>query len=150
MAQSLTKMLVHAIFGTKKRNSWLDDKISSELYPYISKVLKNHNCSALQIGGTENHIHILFEMAKTLSIGKIVEEIKTSSSKWIKTKDPKYKDFYWQCGYAAFSVSLSNKEIVCNYIANQKQHHKTWSFDEELHSLLQKYDLKVDEKYSLD
>jgi len=150
MAQSLTKMLVHAIFGTKKRNSWLDDKISSELYPYISKVLKKHNCSALQIGGTENHIHILLEMAKTLSIGKIVEEIKTSSSKWIKTKDPKYKDFYWQCGYAAFSVSLSNKEIVCNYIANQKQHHKTWSFDEELHSLLQKYDLKVDEKYSLD
>ncbi len=54
MAQSLTKMLVHAIFSTKKRNSWLDDKISSELYPYISKILRNHNCSALQIGGTEN------------------------------------------------------------------------------------------------
>jgi REP element-mobilizing transposase RayT len=112
--------------------------------------LRNHNCSALQIGGTENHIHILFEMAKTLSIGKIVEEIKISSSKWIKIKDPKYKEFYWQCGYGAFSVSSSNKEIVCNYIANQKQHHKTWSFDEELHNLLRKHDLKIDKKYSLD
>ncbi len=96
-----------------------------------------------------HHIHILFEMAKTLSIGKIIEEIKIGSSKWIKTKDPN-KEFYWQCGYGAFSVSSSNKEIVCNYIANQKQHHKTWSFDEELHSLLQKHDLKIDEKYSLD
>jgi REP element-mobilizing transposase RayT len=104
----------------------------------------------LRIGGTENHIHILFEIAKILSIGKIVEEVKTSSSRWIKTKDPKYKEFYWQHGYGAFSVSSSNKEIVCNYIANQKQHHKTWSFDNELRSLLQKHDIKVDEKYSLD
>ena len=111
-------MLVHAIFSTKKRNSWLDDKITSELHPYISKILGNHNCNTLQIGGTGNHIHILFEMAKNLSIGKVVEEIKISSSKWIK--DPKYKEFYGQCGYGAFSVGSSNKEIVCNYIANQK------------------------------
>jgi len=150
MAQSLTKILVHLVFSTQKRNSWLDEKISSELYPYISKILENHNCSSLRIGGTENHIHILCVVAKNLSIGKIVEEIKTSSSKWIKTKDPKYKEFYWQHGYGAFSVSSSHKEIVCNYIANQKQHHKTWSFDDELRSLLQKHDLKFDEKYPLD
>ena len=87
MAQSLTKMLVHVIFSTKKRGLWLDDEISSELYSYISKVLINHNCNVLRIGGTENHIHILFEIAKILSIGKIVEEVKTSSSRWIKTKD---------------------------------------------------------------
>jgi putative transposase len=90
-----------------KKNSWLDDKISSELYPYISKILVNHNCNTLQIGSTGNHIHILFEIAKNLSSGKVVEEIKISSSKWIK--DPKYKEFYWQCGYGAFSVSSSKR-----------------------------------------
>ncbi len=89
-------------------------------------------------------------MAKNLSIGKIVEEIKTSSSKWIKTKDPKYKEFYWQHGYGAFSVSSSHKEIVCNYIANQKRNHKTWSFDDELRGLLQKHDLKFNKKHPLD
>jgi putative transposase len=150
MAQSLTKLLTHVVFSTKKRNSWLDERISSELYPYISKVLENHNCNALQIGGTENHIHILCEMAKNLSIGKIVEEVKTSSSKWIKTKKTRYKDFYWQHGYGAFSVSSSHKAIVCNYIANQKQCHKTITFDDEFRNLLQKHNLNFDEKYPSD
>ena len=114
------------------------------------KILKNHNCSVLQIGGIENHIHILCEMAKNLTTGKIVGEIKTSSSKWIKTKDPKYRKFYWQQGYGAFSVSISQKNIVCNYIINQKQHHKTMTFDDEFNNLLQKHNITIDAKYSLD
>ena len=89
-------------------------------------------------------------MAKTLSIGKIVEEIKTSLSKQIKTKDQRYKEFYWQRGYGAFSVSSSNKEIVCNYISHQKQHHQNLAFDDEFRSLLQKHGINVDEKYPLD
>jgi len=150
VAQSLTKLLIHIVFSTQKRISWLDEEISSELYLYLSKILKNHNCNMLRIGGTENHIHILCEMAKNLSIGKIVEEIKISSSKWIKTKNLKYKKFYWQHGYGAFSISSSHIEIVCNYITNQKQHHKTTTFDEEFRRLLQKYNINFDEKYPLD
>jgi len=111
MAQSLTKILVHLVFSTQKRNSWLDEKISSELYPYISKILENHNCSLLRIGGTENHIHILCVVAKNLSIGKVVEEIKTGSSKWIKTKDPKYKEFYWQHGLVHFRLAQATKRL---------------------------------------
>jgi REP element-mobilizing transposase RayT len=150
MAQSLTKILVHLVFSTKKRNAWIDDEISSELYAYMFKILENHNCNVLRIGGTENHIHILCVMAKNLSIGKVVEEIKTSSSKWIKTKDQKYKKFYWQHGYGAFSISSSHIEPVCDYIANQKQHHKIVTFEEEFRNLLRKYNLKPDEKYPLD
>ncbi len=150
MAQSLTKILVHIVFSTKKRKSWLDEEIISDLYLYVSKILKNHNCNALRIGGTENHIHILCELAKTLSIGKIIEEVKTSSSKWIKSKNSRYKEFYWQHGYGAFSVSSSQKDILCNYIANQKQHHKTWSFIDEFCALLQKHNLNFEEKYSSD
>jgi len=150
VAQSLTKLLIHVIFSTKKRISWLDDEISLELYSYISKILENHNCDTLRIGGTENHIHILCVMAKNLSIGKIVEEIKTSSSKWIKTKNSKYKKFYWQYGYGAFSISSSHTDIVCDYISNQKQHHKIITFDDEFRRLLQKYDINFDEKHLSD
>ena len=89
-------------------------------------------------------------MAKNLSIGKIVEEIKTSTSNWIKNNDPKYKEFYWQYGYGTFSVSASHTEIVSNYIMNQKQHHKKITFEGELYSLPRKYDIKPDEKYPLD
>ena len=150
MAQSLTKILIHVVFSTKKRNTWLDDKICSELYPYLTKILKDNKCNVLQMGGTENHIHILFEISKDLSIGKIVEKIKTSSSRWIKTKDSIYKNFYWQYGYGAFSVSSSNRSVVCDYIANQKQHHKIKTFDEELRSLLRKHNVTYDKKYPLD
>jgi len=150
MAQSLTKILIHVVFSTAQRHPWLDNEISSELYPYLIKILKNHSCNVLQIGGIENHVHILCEIAKNLTTGKMVEEIKTSSSKWIKTKNSKYKKFYWQKGYGAFSVSLSQKNIVCNYIINQKQHHKTMTFDDEFRSLLQKHHINIDTKYPLD
>jgi len=78
------------IFSTKQRQAWLDDKLNLELYPYIVKILINHNCRVLQIGGIDNHVHILCDVSKTLSIAKLVEEIKSSSSRWIKTKGQRY------------------------------------------------------------
>ena len=150
MAQSLTSLLAHIVFSTKNRITYLDDEINHELYLYIAKILQNHNCQSLRIGGTEDHIHILCVMAKNLSIGKIVEEIKIGSSKWIKTKGLKYKEFYWQPGYGAFSVSSSHRNIVCDYINNQKQHHQKITFIDEFYSLLKKYNIEIDNRYSLD
>ena len=150
MAQSLTSLLAHIVFGTKNRIPYLDDEINHELYLYIAKILQNHNCQSLRIGGTKDHIHILCVIAKNLSIGKVVEEIKTSSSKWIKTKGIKYQEFYWQPGYGAFSVSSSHRDIVCDYISNQKQHHQKRTFIEEFHGLLKKHQIVVDSRYSID
>jgi putative transposase len=150
MAQSLTSLLTHIVFGTKNKITYLDDEINHELYLYIAKILQNHNCQSLRIGGTDDHIHILCIIAKNLSVGKIVEEIKTSSSKWIKTKGLKYQEFYWQPGYGAFSVSSSHRDIVCDYISNQKQHHKKITFIDEFYSLLKKYNVEIDNRYSLD
>jgi len=150
MAQSLTRLLAHIVFGTKDRTPYLDDKINQELYLYIAKILQIHNCQSLRIGGTEDHVHILCVMAKNLSIGKIVEEIKTSSSKWIKTKSPKYQEFYWQPGYGAFSVSSSHRDIACNYIRQQKQHHQKITFMEEFYSLLKKHQIAIDVRYPID
>jgi putative transposase len=150
MPQSFAQIFIHIVFSTKKRARLLDDKIINDIYPYINKILQNHNCRTAQIGGTEDHIHILCELAKNLSVSKIIEEIKTSSSKLVKTKSPMYKDFYWQHGYGAFSISPGHKEIVCNYIANQKQHHKTISYEDEFRTLLKKYNINFEEKYLLD
>jgi len=150
VAQSLTSLLIHIIFGTKNRTPYLDDEINQELYLYIAKILQNHNCQSLRIGGTDDHIHVLCVIAKNLSVGKIVEEIKTSSSKWVKTKGLKYQEFYWQPGYGAFSVSSSHRDIVCKYISNQKQHHQKITFIDEFCSLLKKYNVEIDNRYSLD
>jgi hypothetical protein len=89
-------------------------------------------------------------MAKNLSIGKIVEEIKTGSSKWIKTKGIKYQEFYWQPGYGVFSVSSSHRDIVCDYVSNQKQHHQKLTFIDEFYILLKKHNVEIDNRYSLD
>ena len=150
MMQSFSQILAHVVFSTKKRILLLDDNITTDLYPYITNILKNHKCCVLQIGGTENHIHILCALAKNLTMGKVVEEVKTGSSKWIKTKSSRYEDFYWQHGYGAFSVSPSHVAIVRNYIANQKQHHEKFTFEDEFRRLLQKYNVAFDEKYLFD
>jgi len=149
MTHAFGEVLVHFVFSTKQRQSWLDDEINLELYPYIVKILKNHNCRVLQIGGIDNHMHILCDIIKTLPIAKIIEEIKSSSSKWIKTKGQKYQEFHWQQGYGAFTVSSCQKILVCNYIARQKQHHQTQSFENEFKDLLQENNVPFDEKHYL-
>ena len=147
MAQSLSKILVHIIFSTKERRSWLDEVIVDELYRYIAGILKQCNCEARQIGGTENHIHILCALSKNYALNKIIEMIKIGSSKWIKTKGGIYNDFYWQSGYGAFSISSTHENVVCNYIANQKEHHKQITFEEELEKILKKHHVTYDVRY---
>ena len=146
----LVKFLFHVIFSTKQRQAWLDDKLNLELYPYIVKILINHNCRVLQIGGIDNHVHILCDVSKTLSIAKLVEEIKFSSSRWIKTKGQKYQEFSWQQGYGAFTVSSCQKNLLCNYISTQKQHHKIQVFENEYRELLQEHQVNFDERHYLD
>ena len=107
MAQSLISVLIHIVFSTKNRAAYLDDEISPELYLYIAKILQNHNWQSLRIGGMTDHIHILCVLGKNLTLSKIIEEIKTNSSKWIKTKGEKYQEFYWQ-----FVTILTIKNII--------------------------------------
>lgn len=150
MSQSLIKNLVHIVFSTKKRNSWLDKKISLELYPYIAAILKHYDCAPHKIGGVENHIHILCELSRNYAAKKVLEEIKTGSSKWIKTKSEKYRDFYWQNGYGVFSISPSHQSVVSDYIANQEEHHKKVSYENELIELFKKYDIAYKDEFFFD
>ena len=81
---------------------------------------------------------------------KLLEEVKSHSSKWMKTKGDEYRNFYWQDGYGAFSVNPSEVDVVINYIANQKNHHATKTFQDEYRAFLKKYNIEYDERYVWD
>src|SRR5580658_7366728 len=99
MAQSLSKILAHLIFSTKKRERLIGDDIRDELHRYIASVLKEMDSPAILINSVEDHIHILFSLSRNYAIKDIVEEVKKASSKWIKGKGRDYAGFYWQNGY---------------------------------------------------
>ncbi|MFA6409700.1 MAG: transposase, partial [Gammaproteobacteria bacterium] len=98
MPQSLAKIISHIVFSTKQRIPYLNKDICAELYPYISKILTNQNCYPIEIGGVSDHLHVLCVISKNISASKLLEEIKTTSSKWIKTKDNNLANFHWQSG----------------------------------------------------
>lgn len=150
MPQSLVKNYIHIIFSTKYRNDFIDKNIEAELFAYISVLCKDLESPALQIGGTDNHIHILCLLSRKIALMKFVQEIKAVSSKWIKTKGRKYEDFFWQEGYGAFSVSPNNIFAVKEYIKNQREHHKEFDFKHEMINYYKKYKIDYDEKYLWD
>lgn len=156
MPQSLTKVWVHIIFSTKNRFAYLTNLENRErLYEYLAGACKALNCPAVTIGGVADHVHILCAVSKTLTLSKLVEELKRSSSKWLKTfAHSGFGDymglFYWQKGYGAFSVSKSAVEAVRNYIDNQVKHHKKITFQDEYRKLLKCYGIKYDERYVWD
>jgi putative transposase len=150
MPQSLAKILVHLTFSTKHRHPWIDKGIRNELNSILANTLKEWECPPLIVGSVDDHVHALFSLSRNHAIRKVVEEIKKGSSKWIKTKGPKYSEFYWQAGYGAFSVSQSNAPRVRAYIAKQEEHHRQRTFQDELRALLRRHQIEFDERYVWD
>lgn len=150
MPQSLVKNYIHIIFSTKYRNDFIDENIENELFAYIGSICKDFESTAIQIGGTDNHIHILCLLSRKIALMKLVQEIKAHSSKWIKTKGKKYENFFWQDGYGAFSVSQKHIFATINYIQNQREHHKNQTYKVEFLTILNKYEMDYDEKYLWD
>ncbi len=150
MSQSLVKNLVHLVYSTKQRQPWIAKNYRDDLYAYQAGIFKEWASPALVIGGVEDHVHALFSLSKNHALKKIVEEVKTGSSKWMKNEGPRVVDFYWQGGYAAFSVSQSNVEAVKRYIKNQEKHHRKMTFQDELRELFQRHGIEFDERYVWD
>jgi REP element-mobilizing transposase RayT len=148
MPQSLSNILIHLIFSTKNRNPLIRPELRDELQAYLGGVLANMSCPVLVLGGVEDHMHILFQLSRTLSMAKVVEEVKTSSSRWLKTKG--INDFYWQTGYGAFSIGRSEVGAVSNYIRTQEEHHRKISFQDEYRQLLSDFGIEFDERYVWD
>ena len=150
MPQSLARLHVHLIFSTKNRAPALHDGVRDALHRYMATVLQNLGCPAVLINSVPDHAHILFDLARTVAVSKAVEDVKKASSKWIKTQGAQFVDFAWQAGYGAFAVSESNVDAVRRYIANQQDHHRTKSFQDEYRDFLLRHRVAFDEKYVWD
>ena len=151
MPQSLSNVLLHVIFSTKDRVPFLQDAaLREELRAYLIGTLRDIDCPSLKVGGVADHVHVLCRLSRTMTIADLIEAIKTSSSKWVKREAPHIGSFYWQNGYAAFSVSPSNAAGVERYIDNQEIHHRTQSYQDELREFFRKHRVEFDERYVWD
>lgn len=152
MSQSIARVPVHIVYSTKHRKPWLDSpELRAELYAYKATVLKNNvDSPAIIIGGVEDHIHALCLLSRKFAIMKVIEEMKTETTKWLKRKDERLSDFAWQGGYGIFGVSESNISQVKRYIQNQEEHHQRLSFQDEFRALCEKHGIDLDERYAWD
>ena len=151
MSQSLSQLWIHIVVSTKNRYSFLKNlSLRERIYDYMASICSTLNCHTTIIGGTEDHVHFLTKLHKSIALSALIEEVKKSSSKWIKTlhdSNNELDHFYWQRGYAAFSVSQSQIENVKEYIKNQETHHKKRSFQDELRQFLIQHSVPYEEKY---
>jgi putative transposase len=120
MPQSLSKVIVHVIFSTKDREPWIGSDLRPRIHAYLATVCRNLGAELVRVGGVADHVHIVTTLPRTLSQAQLIEEIKKVSSKWIKTLDARYRGFFWQRGYGAFSVSPSQLEEVLQYVDAQQ------------------------------
>ena len=147
MADTFTFLGTHFVFSTKNRTPLIFNDINDRLCAYIGGIIKELSGILIEINAVPEHIHFYAYMPKTISVSKFMEIVKTNSSKWIHTTFQDKKDFGWQDGYGAFSVSKSSEKGMIQYIRNQQHHHRKRSFQEEFIDLLDKYGIEYDEKY---
>lgn len=150
MSQSLANILIHLVFSTKERQALLHDNARGELHAYLTGILRNHHCQVIEMNSVEDHLHVLFAITKREPLAKIVEQMKSHSSFWLKDEGRAPSDFAWQRGYGAFSVSPTHLGVVRRYIRNQQEHHAKVSFMDEFRRLCQKNLAPLDERYAWD
>jgi REP-associated tyrosine transposase len=148
--QSLSKVILHIIFSTKNREPFLDSDVRPRIHAYLATICRDLGAELVRVGGIADHVHIVMTLPRTLSQAQLIEQIKTASSKWIKELDARYRTFFWQRGYGAFSVSPSQLEPVLQYVETQQEHHRTRTFQEEYRELLAKHGIAFDERYVWD
>ena len=136
----------HIVFSTKDRRPQIADEWRARLHEYLGGLIRNANAIPECVGGVTDHVHLLIGLKATHTLATFVQDIKQTSSHWIH-ESIGVKDFSWQQGYAAFTVSVSNCETVREYIAKQPEHHRSKTFQEEYIALLQKHGVVYEEKY---
>lgn len=144
MSHSYAQNHIHLVFSTKNREKLLTRTFLPRLWAYTAAVCRNHDLLTFALGGTEDHMHALFRLPATMPLADAVALVKSNSSKWLGELG---KDFAWQAGYGAFSVSSSNVNRVIGYIENQEKHHRRISFEDEFITLLKRHGVDYDPKY---
>ena len=147
MANTYTSLFYHIVFSTKGRVPCIQPAIAPRIWEYIDGVARAHKVTALQVGGIADHAHVLIMAPPTIAPSNIAQYRKGDSSTWIHATFPALKNFAWQEGFGAFTVSKSARQIVIDYIQNQPEHHRQRTFQAEYLELLQKHDVDYDERY---
>ena len=150
MPQSLANVIVHLVFSTKDRGACLGPSLRPALHAYLATVARNTGCDCSRVGGVADHVHLAIRLSRTMTIAALVEELKTSSSKWLKSQSPELGGFAWQRGYGAFSVGPTDLDALFAYIDNQEEHHRTKTFQDEYRAFLNKHGIACDERYVWD
>lgn len=147
MSHSYSSNRIHLIFSTKNREKCRSEELQNKLWPYMAGIARNHGFEAIKVGGVEDHAHALLVLPATMPLAKAIQTLKSCSSKWLN--ESASKQFSWQEGYGAFSVSASQTNGVITYIENQREHHAKKSFEEEFVSLLKRYGVNYDPAHVL-
>jgi putative transposase len=150
MPQSLGYVLVHVVFSTKDRRALLVEPIRAALHAYLAGAVRTAGCDCYRVGGVEDHVHLAIRLSRTVSIAALIEDVKTSSSKWLKSRSPEFVRFAWQRGYGVFSVGPRDLDALVAYIDGQVEHHRTRTFQDEYRVLLDRCGLEYDERYVWD
>lgn len=150
MPQSLCQIYVHLIFSTRNREPLLDATVRPRAHAYMAEIVRGLGCPFVVAGGTDDHVHILFDIGKQTTPPALVEAVKKESSKFLKTLGPAYVAFYWQRGYGMFSVGPTQRTAVQQYVGAQEEHHRQRTFQEEFRAFLDRYGIAYDERYVWD
>jgi putative transposase len=148
--QSLSKVILHIVFSTKARHPWLEQSIRPRIHGYLATVCRDLGAEVSAVGGVADHVHIIATLPRSISQAELIERIKKASSKWIKAADARYRGFFWQRGYSAFSVSPSQLPDVLKYVETQEEHHRKRTFEDEYRDLLRKHGVSFVEEYVWD
>lgn len=149
MPSTYSNLLYHIVFSTKDRAPLISDEIKEELYRYMAGIAREEGGTLLEIGGIEDHVHLLAKFKPSIAVSDMLRLIKTNSSKWMH-EEKGHPRFGWQEGYAAFSVSESQVVAVRRYIRNQAVHHRRQSFQEEFVAMLERHGVEYDPRYLWD
>jgi putative transposase len=147
MPQSLSLVALHVIFSTKDRQASIDSSVRPELHGYLAGAARKLGCECYRAGGVADHIHLAIRLSRTITIADLIQDLKTSSSKWLKLQTPGLSNFSWQRGYGCFSVGPPDVKALCEYIDKQETHHRKQTFQDEFRMFLKKHGVEYDEAY---
>jgi REP element-mobilizing transposase RayT len=142
-----TSLTYHVVFSTKYREPTILESWQEQLYCYVGGIIRGEKGHLVEIGGIEDHIHLLAGFKPTIAVSEMLQRIKGNSSKWINDEHKTPKRFEWQPGYGAFTVSQSQIPTVRRYIQRQREHHKSVTFQDEFLAMLQRHNIKYDPQY---
>lgn len=144
MSHSFVSSLFHCVFSTKERKPTIHEDFRDRLWAYIGGIARKNKMKALAAGGTVDHCHILLSLPSTMDIAKAVQLVKGGSSKWVHDEFPSRRSFWWQEGYGAFSIGVSQIDATIDYIRSQPEHHRRRTFKEEFIAILEKHHIEYD------